>query len=115
MLFKLAEKSKEEQSAPIELINPLIKKKVVSIPGRIIGVMRKMIKRRAVYFEEFFEEVRSRSELVAIFYAILELLKAGRISIEREISADGDDIIKLFLNREHERNNPYKKEVNTDA
>lgn len=115
LLFKLAEKSKEEQSAPIELINPLIKKKVVSIPGRIIGVMRKMIKRRAVYFEEFFEEVRSRSELVAIFYAILELLKAGRISIEREISADGDDIIKLFLNREHERNNPYKKEVNTDA
>ena len=114
LLFKLAEKGKEEESAPIELINPLIKKKIVSIPGRIIGVMRKMLKRRAVYFDEFFEDIKSRSELVATFYAILELLKAGRITIERELSLDGSENIRLYLNREHER---YKKaeEVNTNA
>ena len=115
LLFKLAEKSKEEESAPIELINPLIKKKIVSIPGRIIGVMRKMLKRRAVYFEEFFEDVKSRSELVATFYAILELLKAGRLTIERDLSADGDEHIRLYLNREHVRNKKTAEEVNTDA
>lgn len=115
LLFKLAEKGKEEESAPIELINPLIKKKIVSIPGRIIGVMRKMLKRRAVYFDEFFEDVRSRSELVATFYAILELLKAGRLTIERELSIDGNDIIRLYLNREHIRTKQTAEEVNTDA
>jgi len=114
LLFRFAEKSKEEESAPIELINPLIKKKIVSIPGRIIGVMRKMLKRRAVYFDEFFEDVKSRSELVATFYAILELLKAGRLTIEHELSIDGNENIRLYLNREHNR---YKKEeeVNTNA
>ncbi|MBQ9746040.1 MAG: segregation/condensation protein A [Clostridia bacterium] len=116
LLWGLAEKRKEEESAPIELINPLIKKKIVSIPGRIIGVMRKMLKRRAVYFDEFFEDIGSRSELVATFYAILELLKAGRLTIERELAIDGDENIRLYLNREHKRNNNNAdEEVNTDA
>ena len=115
LLFKFAEKSKEEESAPIELINPLIKKKIVSIPGRVIGVMRKMLKRRAVYFEEFFEDVQSRSELVATFYAILELLKAGRLTIERELAIGGNENIRLYLNREHNRNKTTVEEVNTNA
>ena len=115
LLFKFAEKSKEEESAPIELINPLIKRKIVSIPGRIIGVMRKMLKRRAVYFEEFFEDIGSRSELVATFYAILELLKAGRITIERELPSEGNEHIRLYLNREHIRNTNPKEEVNINA
>ena len=115
LLFKFAEKSKEEESAPIELINPLIKRKIVSIPGRIIGVMRKMLKRRAVYFEEFFEDIGSRSELVATFYAILELLKAGRITIERELLGEGDEHIRFYLNREHIRNINSAEEVNTNA
>jgi segregation and condensation protein A len=115
LLFKFAEKSREEESAPIELINPLIKKKIVSIPGRILGVMRKMLKRRAVYFEEFFEDIGSRSELVATFYAILELLKAGRITIERELYDEGNEHIRLYLNREHIRNIKTAEEVNTNA
>jgi segregation and condensation protein A len=115
LLFKFAEKSKEEESAPIELINPLIKKKIVSIPGRVIGVMRKMLKRRAVYFEEFFEDVQSRSELVATFYAILELLKAGRLTIERELALGGNENIRLYLNREHQRNKTTEEEVNINA
>lgn len=107
LLFKMANKDKEEESAPIELINPLIKKKTVSIPGKVLSIMRKMLKRRNVYFDEFFEDIRSRSELVATFYAVLELLKAGRISLEREYSADGMENILLTLNREH---NIRKKE-----
>lgn len=108
LLFKMAEKEKkEEESSPIELINPLIKKKIVSIPGRVLAIMRKMIKRRNVYFDEFFDDVKSRSELVATFYAVLELLKAGRILLEREYSGDGTENIILSLNREH---NIKKKE-----
>ncbi len=108
LLFKMAEKEKkEEESSPIELINPLIKKKIVSIPGRVLAIMRKMLKRRNVYFDEFFDDVKSRSELVATFYAVLELLKAGRISLEREYSEDGVENIILSLNREH---NIRKKE-----
>ena len=104
----MAEKEKkEEESSPIELINPLIKKKIVSIPGRVLAIMRKMIKRRNVYFDEFFDDVKSRSELVATFYAVLELLKAGRILLEREYSGDGTENIILSLNREH---NIKKKE-----
>ena len=115
MLFKLAEKNKEEESTPLELINPLIKKRIVSIPGKIIGVMRKMLKRRAVYFDEFFDDVKSRSEIVAIFYALLELLSCGRITIEREFSVNGDENIKLYLDRTHNRDKIIAEEVNTNA
>lgn len=101
LLLKMANKDKEEESTPIELINPLIKKKIVAIPVKVLSIMRMMLKRRNVYFDEFFEEVKTRSELVATFYAILELLKSGRISIEREYSADGMENILLTLNREH--------------
>ena len=115
LLFKLAEKNKEEESTPLELINPLIKKRIVSIPGKIIGVMRKMLKRRAVYFDEFFDDVKSRSEIVAIFYALLELLSCGRITIEREFSVNGDENIKLYLDRTHNRDKIIAEEVNTNA
>lgn len=101
MLLRAAEKESRNDAAPIELINPLIKKKIVSIPGKIIGVMRKMAKRQSVYFDEFFDGVKSRSEIVATFYAILELLKSGRIELCREYSAAGGENILLSLNREH--------------
>lgn len=103
MLLRSAEKERDEKDAPIELINPLIKKKIVSIPGRIIGVMKKMSKRHAVYFDEFFADVKSRSEIVATFYAILELLKSGRIELSREYSESGGENILLSLNREHKK------------
>ncbi len=103
VLFRMAERKREQESVPIEVINPLIKKKVVSIPGKIMFVMRKMVKRRAVYFDEFFEEVESRSALVATFYAILELLRSGRISIDSEYSKENSGTILLMLNREHNR------------
>jgi chromatin segregation and condensation protein Rec8/ScpA/Scc1 (kleisin family) len=74
-----------------------------------------MLKRRAVYFEEFFEDVQSRSELVATFYAILELLKAGRLTIERELALGGNENIRLYLNREHQRNKTTEEEVNINA
>ncbi|MGN1094988.1 MAG: segregation and condensation protein A [Eubacteriales bacterium] len=111
LLFKKAEKETDAREMPMELINPLIKKKIVSIPGRIIGVMRKMARRKNVYFDEFFEDIKSRSELVATFYAILELLKSGRISLSREYAADGTENILLSMNKTHNISQDEREEA----
>ncbi len=113
MLLRAAKTEEEAGRQSIDLINPLIKKKIVSIPGRIIAVMRKMLKRRQVYFDEFFENAGSRSEIVATFYAILELLKSGRATLSREHSAAGGENILLSLSRGHKENKEKISEVST--
>ena len=59
----------------------------VSVSSRIIFVLKKLYKKSKMKFLGFFEKTKSRSERVATFLAILELVKAGRLKV------DGDDVI----------------------
>lgn len=54
---------------------------VVSVPGRIIYILRCLKRGKARYVEDFFRSVRSRSEAVATFLGLLELMRAGRIAV----------------------------------
>jgi chromatin segregation and condensation protein Rec8/ScpA/Scc1 (kleisin family) len=51
---------------------------------------------RPVKFNSLFAKSPSRSDKVACFLAVLELVKSGRISV----SHDGDDDYRITLNRE---------------
>ncbi len=66
---------------------PIVTHKIVSVSSRIIFVLKKLYKKSKMKFLGFFEKTKSRSERVATFLAILELVKAGRLKV------DGDDII----------------------
>ncbi len=66
---------------------PIVTHKIVSVSSRIIFVLKKLYKKSKMKFLGFFEKTKSRSERVATFLAILELVKAGRLKV------DGDDVI----------------------
>ena len=66
---------------------PIVTHKIVSVSSRIIFVLKKLYKKSKIKFLGFFDKTKSRSERVATFLAILELVKAGRLKI------DGDEII----------------------
>lgn len=83
LLMMMRDKSELARTKPIESINPLIKKKVVPIPARVVHIIRYMYKKPDVDFRELFYDATSRSGIIATFYAILELLKAGRITVEK--------------------------------
>ena len=103
MLLRMGERREVKEENPIEKIHPIIKKQIVPVSVKIISILRFMHRRRTAHFEELFENAKSRSEIIAIFYATLELLKVGRLSL---IKATGDltnSNIILEFNMNHNR------------
>ena len=64
---------------------PLVTKPVVSVTSRIMHLLRGFYRRGRRSLQSIWAENRDRSELVATFMAVLELLKAGRVHL-----TDGD-------------------------
>lgn len=65
----------------------IVKKKIVSVTAKIYTVMRSLWKGKRVKYAELFYAAGGKSELVATFLAILELVKGKRVRID----GDGDD------------------------
>ena len=102
LLFRMGQK-KEEVSAPIDKINPIIKRPIVPVSAKIVSVLRYLYRKGSAHFDMLFEEAESRSEIVAIFYATLELLKAGRVTLRKEIGDITNSNIILIFNYKHQR------------
>jgi hypothetical protein len=71
----------EAQRKPSELVNPLIKHKVISVEEKI-GEMCELLEEQgeaSLFF--LLKDSESRSELVARFMGVLELIKKGQIII----------------------------------
>lgn len=66
-------------TAPFEKI---VARKIVSVPSKIIFVLRTVLKKGAQRFGNLFTAAKSRSEIVATFLAVLELVKANRITVD---------------------------------
>lgn len=90
----------QRRSEPVRTIKSLYAEKPVPVPAKIIGIMRELYRHGERSFDELLSTSRSRSELVAAFMALLELLKVRRILMEeregelfftlsREKDADG--------------------------
>jgi len=73
----------------IERFEPLIRRasvSVASVAGRLIN----RLQNSALTLRHAFSDASSRSELIALFMAILELLKSGAVSLtEEEYASDG--------------------------
>ncbi len=110
VLLRMGERRREEEEEKRnDRITPLLKRTVVPISEKIFSVLRFLYRRHSAHFEELFDGAKSRSEIVAIFYATLELLKSGRIGMEKEIGDTTNSNVILRLNPEHR-----KEEENTD-
>ena len=72
---------------PAESFSGIVSRKIISVSSKIVYVMRNLRKRTKIAFKSLFEKADSRSELVATFLAVLELIKGRRVEIE----GDGDN------------------------
>ena len=82
-------RGKRKLPPPIEAFTAIVTKKIVSVGSRIGGIISKFATKRSRRLSEFFSDTSSRSEMVATFLAILELIKAKKLHID----GDGDDSI----------------------
>ncbi|MBQ2989155.1 MAG: segregation/condensation protein A [Clostridia bacterium] len=103
MLLRMGERREEKRDDPIEAIHPIIKKQIVPVSVKVVSVLRFMHRRGTAHFEELFEKAQSRSEIIAIFYATLELLKAGRISLMKTVGDITNSNVILEFKTYHNR------------
>jgi len=88
-----------EATANTRSLDDLIKTtQHVSVNERILHVMKLLVKQGKCDFSGLFEKARSRSEIVATFLAVLELIKGKRVVVED--MAEDNRNCRLVLVRE---------------
>lgn len=72
----------------VELFEKLEKEKYYTVNEKIVFIIRFMFRKERegeeAEFSELFETCHSRNEIIAVFLALLELVKSGRIDIRKQ-------------------------------
>lgn len=101
-----AGRGKRKLPPPVQAFSGIVERKIVSVYSKIISVLRNLRNGYRVKYDSLFHNAKSKSELIATFLAVLELLKGNRISLQGE-----DDDPYILLNEGH-----YKeKKVSEDG
>ncbi len=102
-------RGKRKLPPPIEAFTAIVTKKIVSVASRLSGIFLRLKRKPANRLSEFFEDASSKSEIVATFLAILELIKARKITVDGdgessviEKSGDIESIDEFILNPEED-------------
>ena len=85
-----AGRGKRRLPPPVQAFSGIVSRKIVSVSSRITYVLRRLYTRRSVSYGSLIEKAESKSELVATFLALLELIKSKRIRIDGE--GDGQQV-----------------------
>lgn len=86
-LMRLLRKKERDLTPPMEMITPIIKKVIVPVSEKIRDVVNQLSRRGTTSFVSLFDNASSKSEVVALFMAVLELIKDGSILLEKRIGA----------------------------
>lgn len=77
-------KKKQKLPPPKEVFSGIISRKIVSVFSKIISILRNLKKNSQANYNKLFFESKSKSDMVATFLAILELVKRQRIVLDDE-------------------------------
>lgn len=80
-----------------ESFSALVSKRIVSVTSQVVSILRSLWKRGRISYRALFAGKQDRSERVAAFLAVLELVKSHRIRIEGE--GEGSEV-QLLKRRE---------------
>ncbi len=79
-----AGRGKAKLPPPEDAFSGIVKRRIVSVSSKIISVMKKLWGGKTKRYNTIFNDSTDKSELVATFLAILELIKGKRVRIEGE-------------------------------
>lgn len=80
-IMERSKKLRSMLSTPEQTLENLLKRRVTPIPEKIYGIMRRLYRNGDTSFEDILLSSESRSDIIASFVAVLELLKVRRVSI----------------------------------
>ena len=79
--FGLMGRSRRRKAPDPERFEPLVAAPFVSVASRVVHVLRGLVTGKVSRLRSLFSGSASRSETVATFLAVLELVRAGRVTI----------------------------------
>ena len=86
-------RGKAKLPPPEEAFSGIVKRRIVSVSSKIIGVMKSLWHGRKIRYNSVFLDARDKSELVATFLAVLELIKGKRVRADGE----GEDMSLILV------------------
>lgn len=75
-----------------EEFSNIISRRVVSVSSKIVYILKRLFRRKELKYYELFKGANSKSDIVATFLAVLELIKGRRLHIDNSRS---NIIVKL--------------------
>lgn len=78
---------------PAEAFSGIVRHRVVSVSSKIVGVMRRLWSGEPMHYDRIFDDAQDKSELVATFLAVLELIKGNRVRVEDD---DGELTLRML-------------------
>lgn len=94
LFLKLEEERASEKERLSTPVVPLAQYKVKSVKESCDELMKVFEKRKAVHFDDVFDGAKDRQDIISTFYAMLELIRLGKLLFERkEEGYSGNDII----------------------
>ena len=95
---KMFERFERKAPPPINKFAGIVGRETVSVGSKIAEIASLLAENDSVSFMSLVEKSRSRSEIVAVFLALLELIKAKKI----DISEKGEDYVLTLKQAEKE-------------
>lgn len=95
-----AGKAQRRLPPPVDSFKAIVARKFVNVASKINTVMRRLWSGKKVKFLTLFEGAKSKSDIVAVFLAVLELAKTKKISIEGAVDNPDVQIINEVENIE---------------
>lgn len=86
-------KGKRKLPPPIDAFRAIVAKKIVSVSSKISGIFARLRNKMNVRFLSFYEDSETRSDMVAVFLAMLELIKSKNIKVD----GDGPEEMTVTL------------------
>lgn len=109
-------KNAEKESAEIEVpFEKILRAPIVPVSVKIYSVLRTIKRRGHISYTGMLSTATSRSELIAIFMSVLELIKNSRIRLEPIESDDGEDFNMYLAERKRDKNELNEKDESADG
>lgn len=91
--LKLGSRIKSRRPPVADEFGVIVAKKIVSVTSRIVHVIKRLLRNGKQSFYSMFDDAKERSEAVATFLAMLELIKSKKIVV------DDDENLTVRVNR----------------
>lgn len=111
-LEDILQRAQRKLPPPVTAFQGIIGRETVPVDDKIGEIVRLFVKKPKLSFEQLVLSAGSRSEIVAIFLAVLELSKARKIMIEE--NEEGDCTLRLATKEEQALSAPQVEDDRKD-